>query len=180
MYKIVFKGQVGEEFVDTLEGQELSEAWEENRLPNKVKINGNLYESSSIKAVISGFTNPDKSEKGEEVKKMMRDMWSEHRELQTEALALSPEKRAQRTGLAEMLYTNLCGRPMSDEIKKEVIAHQTKFFEEHPDFSIAKPTCYKHIFRDLKRYPEYSMGNAVQSAALNLAERVIANVLPEK
>jgi hypothetical protein len=180
MYKVIFKGQVPEEFVDTVQGEELMQDWEHSRLPAKVKINGNLYESSAIKAVISGFQNPDKSDKSEENKKMMRDMWREYEDEKASALRLSLEKRAERTGLAEILYTQLTDRPMDEETRKEVVAAQLTFFKEHPDFSIAKPSCYKHIFKDFKRAPMYHISNHTAVAALNFAERVMANALPER
>ena len=45
MYRIIFKGQVPEEFVGETEGRELSQDWERGSMPSKVKINDNLYDA---------------------------------------------------------------------------------------------------------------------------------------
>lgn len=179
-YRIIFKGgQIGDEFVGEVEGSQISNAWEHNRLIGKVKINGNLYDATSIKAILSGFQNPDKTDKHEETKRMMRDMWRDYEDNKNRALSQPIEERAKRTGQAEMLYVSLCGHLMPPEIKELVVEAQLVFFKKNPNYSIAKPSCYKDLLMPYRRTGPYHIGGLAASTALSFAERVTAASMPE-
>lgn len=174
MYKIIFKGQMGEEFVETFQGKQLSDDWKNGALPSKVEINGNLYESSSIKAIVSGFNSPDHTDQNAEHLKMIDDMWHEFNQARAYKMTLSLEKRAEDTSLAEMLFAAY-GVPFPRET---VVAAQLKSFQEFPHFAQAKPTYYKHLLGHVPSHKDgeaMGMNELIPLAALNLAERVIAN-----
>lgn len=172
-YKIIFKGQIGDEFVDDSRGRRLADDWEAGKLTGRVRINDNLYEASAIKAVMSGFNTPDNSDKNEQFRRETEEMWNSFNKARDYKMSLSLEERAKDTELARCLFAAY-GVPFPE---KEVIAAQLKSLKEFPNFAVAKPTYYKHL---LGVFPagkaEYkSMKELIPLAALNLAERVIQN-----
>ncbi len=171
-YRIIFKGQVEDEFVDESTGRSLSDDWESGRIASKVKINGNLYESSSIKAVISGFNNPDHTDHKDRMGKMISDIKYEHARGVEAILKLSPEARAKRTGLAEILYTSLAHAPMPQDVKEKVIARQETFFKENPDWAFAKATCYRDLMPKGIQREDGHIANTTVASGMHLFERI--------
>lgn len=172
-YRIIFKGQIPEEFVEETVGRNLSDAWERNSLPSKVNINGNLYESNSIKAILSGFNNPDGGDKKEEMAEMIREVQREHREGIGQLLALSPEKRAQNTGIAELVFRSQTNAPMSETVRQQIIERQASFFEENPTWAHANPACYRDLIPNHTAGKDFHISNHTALAGLNLVERIV-------
>ena len=177
-FRIIFKGQIPDEFMDDIRGVKISQMWEENRLTGKVNINGNVYDSSSIKAIISGFTNPDSSAAKEKHIQDIKEIREDNQKYLARKMAMTAEERAKDTGLAELVYSAFARKPMPPEIKEEVIKRQTTFFKENPTYADAKPTCY----RDLIPKPQTSrndlppsIGDLAPAWALGFAERVVSN-----
>lgn len=171
MYKIVFKGQIPDELVETVEGLGLASAWESGKLPAKVKINNNLYESSSIKAVISGFENPEKNDATKDI----AAMWSGFNDWANKAASLSPEQKAENTELAELTYVAMAGVQMPPELRPNIIARQLAFFKENPNYVYAKPTCYRDLLPPPMRPKEYHISNFTALSGLHLVERILQN-----
>lgn len=169
MYKIIFKGQIGDEFVDSFEGLGLATDWKNGSLPSKVEINGNLYESSSIKAVISGFENPEKNDATKDI----AAMWSGFNNWADKAVALSPEQKAENTELAELTYVSMAGVQMPPELRPKIIARQLAFFKENPNYVYAKPTCYRDLLPSPMRPKEYHISNFTALSGLHLVERIL-------
>lgn len=172
MYKIIFKGQIPDELVETVEGMGLANDWENNQLPTRVKINGNLYESSAIKAVISGFHNQENAS-GPALD--IAAMWKEQNKNRDRLLALSPEQRAQNTNLAELTYTAITDSKMPDALKPEIIARQIAFFKENSNFAEAKPSCYRDLIPKPAQPKDYHISNFTKTSGLKLVERILQN-----
>lgn len=174
-YRIVFKGDLPDEYVDEGTGRKMADAWEQGTLSGRVSVNGNLYEVSAIKAIMSGFANPDTSSRHQTNTDEVRKIWDDFNQDKNRRLALTPEKRAQETGLAEMLF----GAYKTTFPREEVIKLQQKFFETHPNFAQAKPTIYKHLLKTpiMGRGKETAVhvADLTVMAALSLAEKVVAD-----
>lgn len=177
-FRIIFKGQIPDEFMDDIKGVKISQMWEENRLTGKVNINGNVYDSSSIKAIISGFQNPDstdaKNRHIEDIKKIRED----NQKYLARKMAMSAEERAKDTGLAELIYSTFARKPMPLEVKEEVIARQAAFFKENPTYAEAKPTCYRDLIprqQTARNDLAPSIGELAPAWVLGFAERVVSN-----
>lgn len=176
-YKVVFKGNLPDEFVEDYKGRSLAEAWEQDKIKGRIRINENIYDGSSIKAIVSGFQNPDSDTKHEDNKNMMRKVWDEYRDEQSKALKLFPEVRAKNTGMAEIAYLSQTGTRMPEEIREKVMEAQAKFFNEHRDWSLAHPSCYRHLIKGNVMSPEYHVSNFLPSTGLGLVERVMSNAI---
>lgn len=176
-YKILFKGQIPEEFVEDSRGERLAEDWQANRLVGKININDNVYDASSIKAVVKGFRNPDREQKNEEYMKEIVGIRRESEEYFASKQKLPPEVRSQDTGLAEVLYVASTGKQMPEEVKEQVRARQLAFFKEHDYFAEAKPTCYRDLIpvRAVKKGAATSIMDLLQINTLHFAERVVSN-----
>lgn len=173
MYRIIFKGQVPEEYVGEVEGRALADAWEANRLSHRVKINDNLYESSSIKAILSGFQNPDTGGQKSQNADMLREIDEDYQVGIKGLLALSPGNRALNTGIAELAYTILTHGRMPQDLREQVIARQAAYFEENPDRPHANPSCYRDLMPKPILGKEGHISNTTTIAGMDLIERIV-------
>ena len=62
-FRIIFRGDIEDVYVDNIRGAALAGKWGIGDLGDKVEINGNLYDSSSIKAILSKAIDPDREKK---------------------------------------------------------------------------------------------------------------------
>ncbi len=141
-YKIVFSGKIEDEYVNDSEGIFLAEMFKSRGFPERVEINGNVYEAKSIKAVISGASNPDDAERKNRGMEIIEESNVDFKKFRGESLKKTPKERAQSIAMMNMICQALRGRPLTEEEKVDVRAAQEKWFTEHPDFHTANPTCY--------------------------------------
>lgn len=176
MYKILFKGSIEEELVETTEGVQLMQLWENNALPEKIQINGSVYDSKSIKAIIANVASTDGKKLA--MKEMMDESVYQHHQLVQKRWAMIPKERAQHVGIANMIMMAFRKRKLTPEETQEVITLQEKFFEEHPTYAWANPIVYKHVIGE---QPTSKTGFAVKMSdlfpnhALRTAELAVAN-----
>ena len=174
-YKIVFKGGLAEEFVEGAEGAQIAKLYLENRLPERIELNGNIYDSKSIKGVVKGFQNPDKTDRDERTIKMLADMHYEHEQASIKKRRQPPEVRCKNVGIAEILHTTLVGSRMPEELREQVIAAQFAFFQKNPDYAEARPSCYRHLMPHAEEAKPYHIRGAVVDSAFNLVERAVSS-----
>lgn len=142
MYRVVFKGDMEDMFLDNQEGRQLHDDLENNRLEGFINLKGSLVEVKSIKAILPNSSDPDSKEskeKGNEHiynQNLEFDMWRAKR------LSMSPFARAQDTSFFNFLCRTIRGRPLTEEEIPEVRVAQEQWFTDHPDFHNANPICY--------------------------------------
>lgn len=177
-YRIVFKGQIGDEFVDDYTGRQLAKDFESNTFPERISINGNVYDAKSVKAVMSGFASPDTNDRNEATKKMIRDMQDEADAIKQKKLAQPPEVRCKNTGMAEVIYMGMSGKRVPPDVMQKIIERQHQFFKENPDWAEANPKCYRDLIPRallIKPTAAPSMAELLQHNVLMFAERTIIN-----
>ncbi len=176
-HRIVFKGGLPDEFMEDSRGYKLSELWKEGKLNGIVDINGNTYDAKSIKAILSGFSNPDTNDRNALNLKELQKIKTDHEAATEKKLAQSPEIRAKNTGLAEVMYMAFRGQKMPQDVREQVIEAQMAFFTKNPDFADANPICYKHLIGNPARPQEKEAARVVDllpAWALNFAERTVS------
>lgn len=142
MYRVIFKGDMEDMFLDHSEGAQLHEDLANGKLEGFINLKGNLIEVKSIKAILPNATDPDSfsaKEKGNAhiyQAEVEFDMWRAKR------LAMSPFGRAQDTSFFNFLCRTIRGRPLTEEEIPVVRIAQEQWFDEHPDFHNANPICY--------------------------------------
>lgn len=142
MYRVIFKGDMEDMFLDHSEGAQLHDDLANNKLEGYINLKGNLVQASSIKAVLPNAIDPDSTEsrqKGSDhiyQQNLQFDMWRAKR------LALSPKERAQSITFFNFLCKTIRGRPLTEEEIPEVQAAQEQWYIDHPDFHNANPICY--------------------------------------
>lgn len=180
-FRILFKGQVPDEFVEDSVGARMSQMWENGALTGRIRINDNLYEAGAIKAILSDYQNPDTDKRKRDNMQELDRMAREFNELDSNLLALPPEKRAKTAAnlaFADLMFVAMKGRKMTKEDEAVVVEKSTEWLTSHPDFSLAAPTCYipkKEIVkpRQSKHMPHISEG--LQAWAAGFAMRVLVS-----
>lgn len=179
MYRIIFKGDMENMYLDESEGRQLAEDISRGNLSGYLKLKGSVVASASIKAVQPYFSDPDSGKlKERHMEKIAQDE-REWQDWKKRRLALSPEDRAQTVGFMNLMCQVIRGRALTaDEIPKVKLA-QKKWFEEHPDFHSANPICYftkneisklQPIVRPVEGKP-MRVGNLLAVSALKFADR---------
>lgn len=178
-YRIVFKGGLPDEFVDEIKGSSLSEAWEGGKLNGIVKINGNSYDGKAIKAIMSGFSNPDKLGVREQ---NMKDMEEERRKFQDfrkKMMALSPAERARHSynlEFANMVWYSVKKRDLTSEERETVIKKSEEWITAHPEFHAANPSAYlerKDLPHPSKTEDAVHIGDLLTERILVFADKVL-------
>lgn len=166
-------------FVADDRGEALAVAWENAQLPPVLNIDGSLIESKLIKAIIPGFKNPDTSKEKDQNMVDLAEMNHNYQVEKLRKIKLSPKERAQSTALADILFTGVAGRKMTDEERDQVILAQEKFFEEHENWAEANPTCYwkliERIPKDAHRSAARPINDVMRSVAISIVEKQVAN-----
>ena len=75
----------------------------------------------------------------------------EYRIYRQEVNSMTPEKKAERLGIFNLLYWGLTNNhKMPEDIKKQAIEIQTKFFKENPKRIYCSPFLFKKLFTDFQ------------------------------
>lgn len=141
-YRIVLSGKFEDIYVEDGRGAGIAVDFENGSMPPIIDINGQKISSKLIRAVIPNVGNPDSEDAKERGMAMVGRVNREFAEWRRKRLRLSPKERAQSTAFMDMLSTSIRHRRLTEEEKQEVIAAQEKWFEAHPDFHTANPSCF--------------------------------------
>ena len=177
-YKIVFKGDLEPMYVDTAKGENLQRVLDAGTR-GILKIDDIRIDASSIKAVIPGLSDPDnQSAKEHFMEKMEHDLreWGVER---NRKMSQSPQKRAEDVQVARLVSYAVSG---TFDVPQGLTERQQKFFGEHPDQTIASPTCYKDLLEE--KLPPKSdmptMKQVVREAAMRAADRILVADMQER
>lgn len=174
-YKIVFKGGLEPIYVDDDRGANLMTKKQNGELDGDVSINGSLYDSKSIKAILQGESDPDSNEKKNEFTEMIEAENRSFKEWRRQRLLMPPKERAESVSFMNYMSQALRGRPLTHNEIQEVKQKQEEFFTEHPDFHTANPTCFFQkndlILEGEENLPMLPIQSALKLNALKYAER---------
>lgn len=145
MYKVIFKGDIPDIYIDMARGSQLADDFENGMLPERVSIEGTIVDSKSIKAVISNVGDPERKEKKDDFMEMVDKINKNHRDMKRTLLNTPIEERAKRLEIAEMLSIGIRGRKLAENEREAIVERQTAWLEENPEWSEANPICYRDI-----------------------------------
>lgn len=173
MYKVIFKGDLEPIYLSPVEGKQLMDDLKAGKLQGFIELNGQMVDSKSIKAVIPDQVDPDSQEKKSEFTEMVHEENRKFREWRAERLKMSPEKRAESTSFMNYMSQALRGRTLNHREVLEVREKQKEFFESHPDFHTANPTCFftkQDLAVEDENLPMMPIKTALKIQALKYAE----------
>ncbi len=113
-----------------------------NRITTKESIGGMLIESSAIKAIIPGSSDPDSTSRMDRGLEIITNANEEFKKEKARLLRLTPQERAKDTNIAETLWLAIHNRRMTETERAVVIKKQETFFLANPTWAEAKPSCY--------------------------------------
>ncbi len=175
-YKVIFKGDMEPIYLGAVEGKTLMDDLERGIVKGMINLKGNLISVGSVKAVVPNTSDPDSQDKKSEFTEMVYKENKNFKEWRAKRLTMTPKNRAQSTSFMNYLSQALRGRSLTDNEIVEVRQKQERFFETHPDFHSANPTCYfskkdlllEDDFLPMVTFKNLQKKNALQFAALHL------------
>jgi len=181
MFIIKFKGSFDDIEVSDEQGQAIIRDMKQKNLPDKIELNGGIYDSKSIKAVQpSGGSRA--SGNNEKTKKNQEKIDVEYNASRERSLALAPEERAKDLNILTLVWYAETGENLNPEdipadVAKEVIIRQTAFFKEHPKRMYALPTIYRDLLpkkREASGSKEYkTLASEARAGTMIVVERLI-------
>lgn len=182
MYKISFKGPTEPVYMDEIRGMALYQDWLKDALPLKVELEpGRAILSSTIKAIERGFASPDKSSQRDQNTDDIAKIASDYRRDRAIKAAYSAEVKAKDLAVPSLVWKANTGTALPKELEEQIIERQEAFFKEHPDHSLANPTCYQDLMPikadlrpDIERHENAKrVDHVVRIAILDFVERVL-------
>lgn len=181
-YRILFKGNLQEIEVSDDRGRVLAQSLENGTLEGMVNIDGSLYDSKSIKAVVQGRADAERTQEKIDNMREIQDMENSFQREKRRVLGLSPKERAKRLNIANLLARGIMQRELSEKEQSEIIDLQEKYFEQHPNHAEANPTVYKHILergavREQKSKAAQHISDGLRTSAITIALKQFSNAI---